>query len=326
MKKQLIITICAFLCGFTSTKSQAQNTLGKTEDLGRIVITSYVSPQIEGLPASAESMLISKMSQIASANGLGGSALNSRFIITPNITVINKDITPTAPPMHAYTLEVTFFIGDGIDGTKFASTSLEVKGAGTNETKAYISALKQINPNNSDLLALVEKGKVKIVEYYNSRCDFIIKEAQALEGQQKFDEAIYKLTGVPEVCKECFDKSMDAVAPIYQKQIDRDCEIQLTKAQNAWNSGQDTRSADEAASYLAHIEPAAACYTKAGALSKTIAARVKELDQREWNFKLKEQQDEVNIRKATIAAARDVGVAYGNNQPKSVTYNVSGWW
>ena len=314
------------ILGAYSTNVLAQNTLGKTEDLGRIVLNSYVSPQIEGLPASAERMLSNKMSQIASANGLGGSALNPRFIITPNVAVITKDITPTAPPMHAYTLEVTLYIGDGLDGTKFSSTSMELKGVGTNETKAYMSALTRINPNNTDIQAFVEQGKSRIVEYYNSRCDLIIKEAQSLEAQQKFDEAIYKLSGVPEVCKECFEKCMDAVAPIYQKQIDRDCEMQLTKAQNAWSGGQNEQAADEAAGYLSNIEPAAACYPKAGALSKSIAARIKELDKREWNFKLKEQQDDVNIRKATITAARDIGVAYGNNQPKTVTYNVRGWW
>ncbi len=324
--KRSFISACTLLLAFASLTSSAQNTQGKTEDLGRIVVNSYVSDQIDGLPASAKSMLTNKLSQITTANGLGGNEIQPRFIITPNITVLSKNITPTAPPMHAYTLEVTLYIGDGIEGTKFASTSLSLQGAGTNEAKAYIAALKQLNPNNTDIQAFVDKGKVKIVEYYNSHCDFILKEAQTLESQQMFEEAIYKLSSVPEVCKECFDKSMDAVAPIYQKQIDRVCEMQLTKAQNAWNSGQNIQAADEAAGYLAAIEPAAACFSKAGALSKTIAARVKELDKREWDFKMKQQQDEVNIRKATITAARDIGVAYGNNQPKSVTYNVRGWW
>ncbi len=324
--KRSFLSACTLLLAFASLTSSAQNTQGKTEDLGRIVVNSYVSDQIDGLPASAKSMLTNKLSQITTANGLGGSEIQPRFIITPNITVLSKNITPTAPPMHAYTLEVTLYIGDGIEGTKFASTSLELQGAGTNEAKAYIAALKQLNPNNADIQAFVEKGKVKIVEYYNSHCDFILKEAKTLESQQMFEEAIYKLSSVPEVCKECFDKSMDAVAPIYQKQIDRECEMQLAKAQNAWSSGQNIQAADEAAGYLAGIEPAATCFSKATALSKTIAARVKELDKREWNFKLKEQQDEVNIRKATISAARDIGVAYGNNQPKSVTYNIRGWW
>jgi hypothetical protein len=40
---------------------------------------------------------------------------------------------------------------------------------------------------------------------------------------------------------------------------------------------------------------------------------------------MKQQQDDVDIQKATIKAARDIGVAYGNNQP-DVVYKVYGWW
>ena len=39
------------------------------------------------------------------------------------------------------------------------------------------------------------------------------------------------------------------------------------------------------------------------------------------------EQDEVDIKKAEIKSARDIGVAYGQNQPKTVIkYNISSWW
>jgi hypothetical protein len=42
---------------------------------------------------------------------------------------------------------------------------------------------------------------------------------------------------------------------------------------------------------------------------------------------LKEQKDSVDIEKATIKAARDIGVAYGENQP-DVVYETAVylWW
>jgi len=326
MKHILKITMLFLIIGLTTNSIKAQNKKGKADDLGRIVLNSYVSPQVEGLPSSAKRMLNNKLSQIASKNGMGGSSLNPRFIITPNITVLTKDLTATAPPMTALTLEITFYIGDGIDGKLFANTSIEVKGVGTNETKAYIAALKQIKPAHPDLKNLIEEGKTKIIEYYNSQCDFIIKEAQALESQKEFDAAILKLTSVPDVCKECYDKCMDAVAPIYQKQIDRECEIKLAEAKNAWSAGQNMDAASNASDYLYGIEPNSACFPEVKKLTGQIATRIKELDQREWDFKLKEQQDDVNIQKTTIKAARDIGVAYGNNQPKTVTYNTRSWW
>ena len=60
-------------------------------------------------------------------------------------------------------------------------------------------------------------------------------------------------------------------------------------------------------------------------LSADIAKRVKELDQREWNFQLKQQQDDVDLQKASIKAIRDIGVAYGEHQ-QPVTYNIRTWW
>ena len=119
---------------------------------------------------------------------------------------------------------------------------------------------------------------------------------------------------------------MDAVGPIYQKQIDRECKSKLMDANTAWNASQDSYGADTAGGILAQIDPNASCYKEALALSNKIAQRIKEIDQRDWKLQLKEQQDNVDIQKATIKAIRDIGVAYGNGQPKTVTYNVRGWW
>ncbi|GGG52407.1 hypothetical protein [Bizionia arctica] len=322
MKKYLTLAVCLF-CNFILT---SQNEEGKTDDLGRIIINSYVPSQIEGLPPSARGLLENKLSQITSKNGMGGRSFNPRFIITPNINVLTKDITPTAPPMTALTLEVIFYIGDGIDGTLFANTSIQVKGVGTNETKAYISALKQIKTSNTALKELLEEGKTKIIEYYNSQCDFILKEAQVLESQKEYDSAIFKLTSVPDVCKECYDNCMDAVAPIYQKQIDRACEVKLAEAKNAWNANQNIEGANNVSYYLEGIDPNAACFSEVKKLTNQIANRIKEIDQKEWDFKFKEQQNAVDIQKSMIKAAQEIGVAYGNNQPQTITYNTRGWW
>ena len=150
----------------------------KDDNANNIALYAYVSNNIEGMPSSASRMLKNKLNQIVTQNGIGGPVINPRFIITPNITILSKDITSSAPPMIAYNLEVTFYIGDGVDGTKYASTSLSVKGVGTNETKAYIQAIKQIKTKHPDLVSFIEEGKQKIIDYYNTNCDLILKEAR----------------------------------------------------------------------------------------------------------------------------------------------------
>jgi hypothetical protein len=319
--KKIVFAICILSMFF---KTSAQNTVGKSDDSARIALTAYIPEQNEDLTPAIKSSLINKLNQIITQNGLG-SASNSRFIITSNVAIVTKDITATAPIMHAYTLEITLYIGDGVDGTLFTSQSFTLKGVGTNETKAYISALNGLKTKDPAYQLFIEKAKNKIMEYYNSRCDFILKDVQMLSSQNKFEEAIVKLTAVPEVCKTCYDKAMDAIGPIYKKQIDRECKLRLMEATTIWNSAQDLYSAENAGSILVQIEPGAACYKEALLLSTKISKRVKELDQREWKFQMKEQQDNVDIQKATIRAARDVGVAYGNHQP-NISYKVYGWW
>jgi hypothetical protein len=318
----LIILIPSFVNGLF-----AQNTAKSSNDSDRIAIAAYVPQQIDKMPEAARTTLSNKINQMASLNGLGGIPNKERFILTANVVMLDKEITPTAPPKHLYNLEVTFYIGDGIEGTKFASHSVEIQGIGDNETKAYIAALSQIKTKGPQYQVFLDEGKRKIIEYFNSRCDFILKEAQTLASQQKFDAAIAKLVAVPEVCKSCYDKAMDAVGPIFKQQIERQCKLDMAEANAKWTANQDAYGAEAAAAYLAKIDPNSSCYAEAKVLNDKMAKRVKEIDQREWNFALKQQQDQVDIEKATIKAARDIGVAYGENQP-DVIYETAiyGWW
>jgi hypothetical protein len=321
MKRILITLITIYVC----CNAFSQNMYGKADDEARLVLNTYVPEQIEGISSIARNALENKLTQIASQNGMGGGAYNPRFIITANIVVLSKEMTPTVPPMHAYTLEVNLYIGDGIAGILFSNYSTTLKGVGNNETKAYLNAINNIKSRDPRYQNFIDNAKRKIIEYYNANCDLIITQAQGLETLHEYNAAISTLFTVPSVCKECYERCINLLGPIYKKKIDRDCEMQLAEATNAWNAGQDFNAAQRAIGFLSGIDPAASCYSRAAALSEKIAKRMKELDQRGWNFLMKQQQDAVDIQKLAIRAARDIGVAYGNNQPR-VIYNIRGWW
>jgi hypothetical protein len=105
------------------------------------------------------------------------------------------------------------------------------------------------------------------------------------------------------------------IAATYQRQIDYECEQLLIKSNSVWNVKQNFDAAQEVSSYLVKIVPGSKCYGEAESLNQKMGQRIREIDQREWNFRLKQQQDDIDIQKATIQAARDIGVAYGENQP-----------
>lgn len=312
----------------------AQNQENSSDDAARIPIKAYVPADLGDITPTAQGALKTRLERIITKAGLGGSSYDNRFILTAKIAELGKEMTDEIPQIFYYDLEITLLIGDAIEGTLFASHTINVKGAGESETKAYLSAIKKIKDKDPLYTEFVEKAKVKIIEYYNSKCDFILKEAETLSSQSDFEGAISVLTSVPDVCKDCYNKAMTAVAPIYQKQIDKQCKIDMMEAQNAWNAGQDEGAAKKAAQFLGNIDPNSSCYSDAQGLSNTIAKRIQELDQRaqdaekrEWQFKLKQQADAVNLEKSRINAARAIGVARAQNQPKTkVVYNIRSWW
>jgi hypothetical protein len=312
--KKLIIGILA-VCSFMA--ASAQNNAGKSDDAARIVLNTIIPQGIEGMTEGTAKFLKNKLDQIATANGVGGSSHIPKFIITANIVIVSKDITPTAPPMTAVTLDVTFFVGNYETQTKFASTTMQVKGVGTNETKAYTEALKQIKSSAPELKSMVETGKTKIMEYYNSQCDFIIKKAETLASQSKFEEAMFELSQVPDVCKECYNKCMTAVGPIYVKYKDKNCLERLNAAKAAWAASQNTDGAAKVAEILAPIDPDAKCVPDVKAFVAEVKERVLALDKREWDFKMKVFDSSVDLAKQSIEAARQVGIAYGENQPET---------
>lgn len=314
MKKYKFVLLLAFALCFSYAQGQTD---GKMSDKGRLTLAVWVPETIDNMPDGARVNLENKLNQILTANGMSGDAMNSRFILSANVVVMTKDITATAPPMQAYTLDVTLYIGDGFEGRSFSTYTTTVKGVGDNETKAYNAALKGIKTTDPNYQTFIEKGKTKIIEYYNAQCDFIIKDAKSLAGMNKFDEAIWKLTSIPDACSECWEKCLAAIGTIFQQKIDFECKTKLLEATNVWNANQSWDGAQQAGALLASIDPKSACFADSKALSDKIAKRILDVDKREWNFKY---DQEIGLERDMIKAYRDVGVAYGNGQPQNVTY------
>lgn len=342
----------------------SSNAQVKFDDFGRIVLNTYLPDNI-AIPTEAKNLLVTKLNQITSNNGMGGSQANPRFIITANVNVGTKDIIAGPPQMIAQNIEVTFFVGDALTNTIFSNVTLSLKGVGTNENKAFIDALKTINPKNKEVLAFLEEGKTKIINYYSTNCDFIIKDAQALVKQEKYDEAIYQLSLVPDVCQNCYFKCLDTLASVYQKKIDADCKVKFNMAKVTWTAAQTPDGAEKAGDILSTINPMANCQTDVTAFVKAIDAKLKADEKARWQFKMKQYADKIAMEKEQVRIAeekgkrddtyrenqsqwdaisqekqssrnfeldkirvnsyREIAVEQAKNQPKTVTYNNIYW-
>lgn len=312
-----------YLLFFLPFLGMGQNNLGSADDQDRIAIDVLVPPQVEDIPDQAQALLENKLMEVAVKNGLGGSGPSPRFVLTAKMVALTKDITPTVPPMEAYTFQIYLYIVDCVDQIVVSTTSMSTKGAGTNKNKAYLTGLKSINMNNSELERFMKTGKQKIIEYYNSRCDFVIAKAKALQSQNQFQAAIATLSGIPEVCKDCYMKSLQEIAPIYKDFIDHDCQIFINLATSTWASNPTSSGAADAGAILCLIDPDSKCYGDTKGLIAKMEAKVQKDENRDWKFMERVWGDNVALEKLRIKAYRDIGVAFGNNQQP--TYNNILW-
>jgi hypothetical protein len=251
---------------------------------------------------------------------MGGSAVNPRFIITAVLNVGTKDIIPGPPQLIAQNIDVTLFVGDAITNTVFSNIVLSIKGVGTNDNKALIDVFKNINPKNKDLTAFLEEGRNKIISYYTTQCDFVIKDAETLAKQEKFDEAIYKLALVPEVCKDCYFKTSEIVGILFQQKIDTDCKAKLAKAKLLWSGRQNQNKAEEVIEILSEVHPNANCFTDVSNFAKQIEAKLKVDEKARFKLALKKYNDKIALEKQQINAYKEIAVEYAKNKPKTITY------
>lgn len=276
----------------------AQNTLGKTDDVGRIVLSPVVVSNAN-IPAYAETVLNNKLTQIAARNGVAGNVVDERFVITANLMELTKDITPTAPPMIALTLSPTIYIGDVVTGTLYSSCQIEsVKGVGNTETKAYLNAIKNINAAHPEVVRCINEGKEKIIEYYNSQIDFLLAEAESLVQSQQYDEAMARLAAVPDVCKDAYTKAVAKIGEVYQKKIDLQGLELYNEAYAQWSTAKTSESAEKVVELLAQINPFSSAAAKGRTLVKSveahyaeIVARRREIEERNWAFKMQQYND-----------------------------------
>lgn len=309
-----------------SSMMSAQNGEGVSDDLGRIELTAYVSDQVEFLDQISRNDLQRKLALAVNRHGNGGSIDNARFIITPNVNVLSKNVQASSPPRVSVVLDVGIFVGDGITGTKFSSGSIQVKGVGANETKAYLNAFKQLKPENKEFGRIITMAKPKILEYYNTRCDFILNEAEVAAAQNNFNLALLNLTTVPEVSRECYDRASERVATYYKRKIDSECETYLNHAKNIWNGDQSYEGATRAATILSSIDPSASCYREAILFSEEIGNRIRQIDDRQWKFEMRQQELDAEVEKASLSNTKELLKEFYANQPQTVMYNVRGWW
>lgn len=278
-------------------------------------ISIQLDEDFTNIPTAANTVLYQTLSRMITEKGFTTESPTTPFVLTAHCDVLDKSNLPGPPVQTVYNLGITFYMADTYTQKKFANAYITLDGVGTGEVKSYINAFRHISANNKEILNLINTGKKKMMEYYNTQYPNIIKEAQRLVSLQNYEEALAMVLSIP-ICSNGGEEATKYGLQLYTKYLDRMNLFLLNRARALWAAGQDQETAYQVCAMLAQIDPDAACYAEAKALMKEVKAQVRsdiDLEMREKYY------DQIQLEKSRIEAARAVGVAYGNHQKPTTT-------
>ena len=290
---------------------------------GKIALNATVATT-ENITDKTYDIITDKLNLVATSNGCAGRGFDDRFVITAHMQLLDESTTNTAPAKTAIRLNVTIYVGDGIDGTLFSSCNVELKGIGDNKEEAFISAIRKIKPRDSALISCIETGKAKIVSYYESVAPSIITKAKAKASGGHLEEAIADLLAIPTACSK-YTEAQSLIGKYGQEACDKANMKIITSARAAWAADPDGNGATKAAQILNGIDcPSKSILAAAKELSNEIAARKQSVADQRLKFEKLQAKWEHQETMSRIDAAARVAEAYWNSRPR-VVYRFL-WW
>ena len=177
-------------------------------------------PSTSNISNDAALTLYNRLNQSVSLNGIASTDDSNKFLLIPSVVVASIEATATAPINYVAELEITIYIVDNSRKLLFAQETLIKKGTGENETKAVMEAVKSLKARDPKLKKIITVAKNKIVEYYNTECDNVIKTINAYIDMEMYDKALDELNAIPQIDEltGCYDNTLNILSEISQEQ------------------------------------------------------------------------------------------------------------
>lgn len=319
MKRIPILLLTVIFTLLSYSQSNNRNNL--------ITLKSYI-PAENNLSQRLKRLLSDKLSQIVLINGMSGEGFENRFVITANVQEVAVKETATIPVKVSVILSVAIYVGDGVDGTKYSSYIVEVKGVGDDKEGAYAHAFRRINKNDSNLQLSIETGKRRILQYYDKMGPSIIAKAKAAVASKKYADAVGLLLVIP-MNSELYSEAQNLIALYGAELLNTSNERLMFNAETVWATSPNPTGADEVQKIISKIQfPSEVILGKIQKLNSEIQTRLNNVTDREWQLErdllLQTEKNSHEMKMATIKAATEVAKANIANRPQ-IIYNVHSW-
>lgn len=283
-----------------------------TDDyLGKISLHVTMAEQAERLSAALRSKIETKAISIVSRYGVSGKGVSTNFQLNPRLEIYEEKLIEGLQNLYLINAELSFFIKQTNNKTIFATYTTKIQGTGTTKDEALTNAIQNINSNDPGLKTFIEEGKQKIIQFYNSKCSDILKEAERYAGMNNFEHALAILTSVPVEATPCYDNIKNKSIEVFKKYQQKQCESILLAAKSKIAGNQFASGLYE----LSLIDPSSSCFAEAKSLINSTEQKLDAQAREEWNRQREIMKDKLEVQKLMITSARDVAKAYFNRKP-----------
>jgi hypothetical protein len=287
-----------------------------SNDVGKISLSIVMPENLEGLDDSNLSNLETKILDIVNQTGLSGTGYNNNFVIYPKFTILNSKVSKGMQNIYFIDCQLSLFIKQVDNNMVFSTISKKLEGNGLDNQEAILNAIDNINTSDEDFSKFIEKGKSRIIQYYESKCNDLIVQADGLAKRQSYEEAITLLLSIPSEVS-CFSKVQSKTIEIYKNYQSFRCGSLLQQAQSDAAQNDFSSSLNS----LSQIDPSSKCGPEAKALMAKIEGKIDAANRQRFQAAMMVYNDQIQLEKQRINAARDIAVAYAKKRPKPVTNN-----
>lgn len=177
-------------------------------------------PSAGNISDEASSILYNRLNQAVTLNGIGSTDNSNKFLLVPSVTVLSIEPTTTAPINYVAEVEITMFLVDNSKKLLMSQETLVKKGVADNERKAVLEAIKSIKARDPKIKKMITIGKDRIIEYYNTECETVVKTINAYIECGMYDKALSELNAIPQIDGNtgCYDNTLNILSKISQEQ------------------------------------------------------------------------------------------------------------
>lgn len=202
---------------------------------GKVAFCPVFNTAFSGWPQEITDLMQNKLTQIVMQNGVG--AYSDHYVLTAKIALEDKQVTATTPAQFMVKLSVQLLAIDVNAQILIRELTLPVTGVDRSENRAYLAAIRQINPRNALVKSFIQDASDAAVAAFNRNLDVILKEARGLEAAGLYDDALYNLSLIPDTVDR-----YDEVWALSTEIVDRQ-----QKAEKAAAAARAARAAEKAA-------------------------------------------------------------------------------